>query len=692
MIRIPALRPDLILDVIAHQRVVFSSAAESREFEGDLYCAVVGEIDGRRTAREIVTVLERLYRPEEIYYVLAILAREGLTVESSAAASRDAAWWYSAGVPVEQARDRLAATPVRIAACDGMDASAFAAALCSMGVRVQPDARVRVLLTADPLGGACRDFHQESLHSGDPWMLVQPMARVGWIGPLFRPGVTGCWECLRRRLEENRFRAAPPQVPSPGLIANAAAIQLALWISGVPCEIEGAILTLDQVQLTRARHELVRLPQCPDCGEPHTSLPDAALVLESRPKVFVADGGHRVRTPAETRAGLERHVSELTGTVRNVGKTSDSAIVHVFTAHYNTPRSDSASSSAGKGIGEDQAWCSCVAEALERGSAYYRGDEPLVRAPWEQMRGRAVHPDTLTMFSARQYETDCVPAPFDEAAVIDWCAAWSLSTASVRYLPAAWAFIAYRAPWCRGDSNGCAGGNTVEEAILQGFLELVERDAVAIWWYNRLHRPGVDIDSFDNPAFAALRAEMKSLRRALCLLDVTSDLNIPCLVAASWREDGSGIVLGFGAHLDARLAASRALTELKQLLPSPEGSYAGEGDEEWMQQVTISNQPCVCPAAGAPKTVHDFPALASVDLRDDITRCAGIVAGRGMDFLVLNLTRPDIGFPVVRVAVPGLRHFRPRFAPGRLYQVPVEMGWLDAPLSEDQLNPVPIRT
>ena len=100
----------------------------------------------------------------------------------------------------------------------------------------------------------------------------------------------------------------------------------------------------------------------------------------------------------------------------------------------------------------------------------------------------------------------------------------------------------------------------------------------------------------------------------------------------------------------------------------------------------------VCPAAGAPKTVHDFPALASVDLRDDITRCAGIVAGRGMDFLVLNLTRPDIGFPVVRVAVPGLRHFRPRFAPGRLYQVPVEMGWLDAPLSEDQLNPVPIRT
>jgi ribosomal protein S12 methylthiotransferase accessory factor len=65
-----------------------------------------------------------------------------------------------------------------------------------------------------------------------------------------------------------------------------------------------------------------------------------------------------------------------------------------------------------------------------------------------------------------------------------------------------------------------------------------------------------------------------------------------------------------------------------------------------------------------------------------------LVERAGLDFLVLDQTRPDIEAPVVRVIVPGLRHFYPRFAPGRLYDVPVKLGWLDRPLPEDELNPI----
>ena len=59
-----------------------------------------------------------------------------------------------------------------------------------------------------------------------------------------------------------------------------------------------------------------------------------------------------------------------------------------------------------------------------------------------------------------------------------------------------------------------------------------------------------------------------------------------------------------------------------------------------------------------------------------------------METLVLDQTRPDIGLSVVRVVVPGLRHFWRRLAPGRLYDVPQELGWLDTPAPEDALNPV----
>jgi ribosomal protein S12 methylthiotransferase accessory factor len=45
---------------------------------------------------------------------------------------------------------------------------------------------------------------------------------------------------------------------------------------------------------------------------------------------------------------------------------------------------------------------------------------------------------------------------------------------------------------------------------------------------------------------------------------------------------------------------------------------------------------------------------------------------------------------VVKAVVPGLRHFWPRFAPGRLYEAPVRLGWLERPRAEAELNPVPL--
>ncbi|MET5116207.1 YcaO-like family protein, partial [Burkholderia pseudomallei] len=67
------------------------------------------------------------------------------------------------------------------------------------------------------------------------------------------------------------------------------------------------------------------------------------------------------------------------------------------------------------------------------------------------------------------------------------------------------------AEYCVHNQNGCAAGACIEEAFLQGLLELVERDAVAIWWYNMLLRPAVDIESFGEPYFDALAADYPSL-------------------------------------------------------------------------------------------------------------------------------------------------------------------------------------
>ena len=96
------------------------------------------------------------------------------------------------------------------------------------------------------------------------------------------------------------------------------------------------------------------------------------------------------------------------------------------------------------------------------------------------------------------------------------------------------------------------------------------------------------------------------------------------------------------------------------------------------------------PAFDVARVRADFPNIATDDLCDDVLACQALVERQGLEMLVLDQTRPDIGLPVVKVIVPGLRHFWARLAPGRLYDVPVQLGWLPRPLAEHELNPIPM--
>ena len=74
----------------------------------------------------------------------------------------------------------------------------------------------------------------------------------------------------------------------------------------------------------------------------------------------------------------------------------------------------------------------------------------------------------------------------------------------------------------------------------------------------------------------------------------------------------------------------------------------------------------------------------------DHDRCKALCRRMGFDLLALNLTRGPRGMPVARVVVPGLRPMWARFAPGRLYDVPVRLGWRAAAIGQAQLNPTPL--
>jgi len=245
------------------------------------------------------------------------------------------------------------------------------------------------------------------------------------------------------------------------------------------------------------------------------------------------------------------------------------------------------------------------------------------------------------------------------------------------------------------DSNGCAAGNTLEEAIVQGFLELVERDAYAIWWYNRLQRPAVELDSFHDPYLRHLKDQLAATGRRLWVLDVTSDLGIPSCVAVAHWVDGhrEHMEFGSGAHFDARVAALRALTELNQFLSFElAGARKALSSLDGSTPLRLRDHPFLRPSNKSAHERNPNSNFGRLDTAQQVRSCLSIARRHGLDFLVLDQTRPDIDVPVVRVIVPGLRHFYRRFAPGRLYDVPVKLGLRKRPLLESELNPLHPRT
>jgi len=159
-------------------------------------------------------------------------------------------------------------------------------------------------------------------------------------------------------------------------------------------------------------------------------------------------------------------------------------------------------------------------------------------------------------------------------------------------------------------------------------------------------------------------------------------------------------LIGLGAHLDPDIALLRAVTEVNQFLPAVSRRYPnGETLYSWPDDVavrfwkkeTLASQPHLVPNPDLPhRTLAQFPNLAKADLYDSLQTCLGIIDRLGLEMMVLDQSRPDIDLFVVRVVVPGLRHFWRRLGPGRLYDVPVQLGWLAAPTAEGELNPTSI--
>lgn len=357
---------------------------------------------------------------------------------------------------------------------------------------------------------------------------------------------------------------------------------------------------------------------------------------------------------------------------------------------------------AGTGVSVRAAATSCLFEVAERCSQMRIGDEAVEIAALAGLGDIAVHPDELLLDEAKASVHPAMSGtpirPLDPNQKIAWIPATDLATGKRRWLPADYCYRSANraaAAWsCPADSSGCAAGASMADVTVRGFLEAVERDAVGIWWFNRVHRRECPTQA---PAIDAVAAWQRDRGRHFHLLDLTTDLGIPVRAAVSFEKSGRGIAVGFGAHFDPTIAAIRASLEMVQFQVMidlslrlrdrglvQDASPSTKDAWSWFEGVAADAEPYLLPQPAEPSRPLSPPPVTTDAALD---RCIEIAGDHCLELLFVEMTRPWIGIPAGRVIVPGLRSIKRRLGGGRLYDVPVKLGWLPAARTSAEFNP-----
>lgn len=194
--------------------------------------------------------------------------------------------------------------------------------------------------------------------------------------------------------------------------------------------------------------------------------------------------------------------------------------------------------------------------------------------------------------------------------------------------------------------------------MLHGLLELIERDAVALWW--RGGRRGTQVAPYVDAATQALVAQLRQgqANRQTRLLDITTDVGIPAVTAVSTDANGANLALGFGARLTLAEAARAAVFELCQVelglhVVAAKRQEAGdvalnESDRRQLRRAALDIGTC---ALLRPEQTPYAGADAASGLQQVLER----LQARGIAAYAIDLTRPHFDIPVVRVLAPGLQ-------------------------------------
>ncbi len=358
--------------------------------------------------------------------------------------------------------------------------------------------------------------------------------------------------------------------------------------------------------------------------------------------------------------------------ITRIGELTGLDTIGIPVAFATRPNSQTLSVSQGKGIDRDAALVSAAMESAECAIAESVPDD-LIR----------MSSSDAALCGTQVLELELVarasPAKLTSTETIEWCTGVELSTQKDILVP--WGLVGLshkRSAVGFHDSfeissDGLASGNSISEAVFHGICELIERDAFALFQFlpiDEMRKKLVDISCCEDPVIQDLLSRIRSGGQMLSVLEITSEIDVPCYMAIitpgdefdsqipflSWAKTAGG----FGCHPSPIRALTRAITEAAQ---SRLTTIAGARDDLRPQYYTDNAQDDAAELFQAlnSKGTSQMPSCSfdqqfiSQGISSKIEWLLGKLADCNIEeVVVVSLVGQPIGIHVVRVIIPNL--------------------------------------
>lgn len=377
-------------------------------------------------------------------------------------------------------------------------------------------------------------------------------------------------------------------------------------------------------------------------------------------------GTHRVIAPEKT-IEINEDKLKTAGITRIADITDlDRIGLPIYTAIRPTAEDGAVSIYGGKGITKDHARASAMMEGFERYSAERHESDETTIATLEEIssKGNYINPESLNL--PKDFKKQNL-----DSMKLEWSIAKDIISDEEYFVPTNAIYHPYihsedSESLFKSNTNGLASGNILEEAILHGIFEVIERDAWSIFELTHKNYSQIDLDSIESDIVNDTIDKFESKGIKIKLMDFTADINVPTIAASAddtVTRDAGLLTLGMGTHLDPEVAILRALTEVAQSRATQingaredtvRADFAREAGYERMKRINKYYF----------REEDEKIALSSIENKSttSINRDLEIVK----DELIANdidkilyhdLTRPELDVSVVRVIIPEMELF-----------------------------------